>query len=88
MAVKVRFNLAAYRQIRRSQPVESFVGATARRIAAACGGDEAGYFAQTSLGTTRARGVVIAGTYEARKDNAVNNTLVRSLDAGRRGGGA
>ena len=80
---RVKFNLAAYRQIRRSAPVERMLGGKARQIANACGGDDAGYFVQTSLTQTRARAVVIAGTGESIRDNATNNTLVKALDRGR-----
>ncbi len=81
---RVKFNLAAFREIRRASSTERMLGAKARQIAEACGGEDAGYFAQTSLGSGRARGVVIAGTAAAMRDNATNNTLVSNLDAARR----
>lgn len=80
---RIKFNLTAYRQIRRSAPVERMLGGKARQIANACGGDDAGYYTQSSIGATRARAVVIAGSGESIRDNATNNTLVKALDRGR-----
>lgn len=81
--MKLRFNRAAFPQIRRWSSTERMVGARARLVAERCGGEDDGYFVQTSLGRSRARAVVIAGSPQAVRENAVENTLLRSLDAGR-----
>ena len=55
----VRYRMAAYRTIRRSQAVQDELRRRAVRIADAAGGDDAGVYVQTSLGKGRARAVVI-----------------------------
>lgn len=45
--------------------------------------DTSGRFVTSTGLRRRARSAVIAVSYRARRDNSANNTLVRSLDAGR-----
>lgn len=79
--VRIKYNRAAFNQLRTSAAAQADVAARAERIAAACGeGYEA---AITENPRRRARAAVIAITPEAKADNARNQTLIRNLEAGR-----
>lgn len=78
MAVKVKLNIAGFRQLRNE--VVGDLADRAGRIAEACGD---GYVAESETGRNRARAAVIAATPEAQLDNARRNTLINNLGAGR-----
>lgn len=79
---RVDWNMKGFRELRTDPGVLKDMQDRAARIAAAAG---PGY--ETDSGITRGRGraraSVRTGTSEAAVDNAQNNTLLRSLDAGR-----
>lgn len=78
--MRIKYNLDAFEEIRRSPGVTADVNSRAARVAAAAG---EGYESSPYHGRTRNRASVITATHKARLDNAKNNTLLRSLDAGR-----
>ena len=81
MATRLVFNRKAFRQILTDPGVVADMQRRAEAIAEAAG---EGYVAAvTENPHTRARAAVIAASPEAAADNAANNTLLRSLDAGR-----
>lgn len=81
MAVKIRYNRNAFREIRLMPEVAAEVHRRAERIAGAAG---EGYEAfPTQAPRNRARAAVVTTSMRAIRDNARNQTLLRSLDAGR-----
>lgn len=74
------WNIREFEQIRRSPAMMSKLSRASSSIRSSCG---AGYTSSTAQGRTRARAVVSAYTYDARRDNARNNTLLKRLDSGR-----
>lgn len=78
--VRVKMNIAGARAIRNSAEVEGDLMRRAQAIEAAAG---PGYEASSQTGRTRARASVITADFEAIRDNAKNNTLLKSLDRGR-----
>ena len=81
MAVKIRWNIDAFRQIRLEPKVAADVHDRAERVAAAAGG---GYEAfPTANPRNRARAAVVTTSRRAMLDNARNQTLLRSLQAGK-----
>lgn len=81
MADRIVFRLAAFRAIRTAPRVRADLSRRARRVAAAAGRGYVGVDTETPR--NRARSAVVTATAAAEKDNARNNTLLRSLDAGR-----
>ena len=83
--MKFRPNPNALYEVRRLPATQAWVRETCQRIADACGD---GYSWSDQQGrrnpSGRWRGVVAAHSYQARLDNARNNTLVRELARGRR----
>lgn len=81
MAVRIAYNLAAFRELRTSPAVWADIMRRAQAVADAAGeGYEAKEMAQSK---TRARAIVYPETYEAAVDNSENQTLLRALEAGR-----
>lgn len=80
MASKIKWNVKAFRALRLEPGVIADLGERADRIAESAG---PGYEASTFEGKNRGRASVITGDYEAIRDNAKNQTLLRSLDVGR-----
>ena len=81
MAVKIKWNIDAFRQIRLEPKVAADVHDRAERIASAAGD---GYEAfPTQSPRNRARAAVVTTSMKAIRDNARNQTLLRNLDAGR-----
>lgn len=76
----IKWRVAGFRELRLEQGVIDDLGERADRIAAAAG---AGYEPSTFEGRNRGRASVITADRAARRDNAKNQTLLRSLDAGR-----
>lgn len=80
-------NRRAMGEILKSDPVELALFVIADKIKDAC--DPSGhlgpdaYIAVSGKGKSRSRASVIAVTRYARNSNALHNTLLRSLDAGR-----
>lgn len=68
-------------QIRKSPMVAAELKRRAELILAAI--DHEGYEVVTGMGRTRARAAVIARSTYARRSNALHNTLIRHLGAGR-----
>lgn len=77
---KIKWRLAGFRELRLEPGVMADLGERAERIADAAGD---GYEASTFEGKNRARASVITADFDARRDNAKNQTLLRSLDRGR-----
>ena len=80
MAMKIRWNLAGFRELRTSAPVEADILRRAQAVADACGeGFEAELMAESK---TRARAIVKPVTYAAMRQNSTENTILRNLNAG------
>lgn len=77
---RIKWNLPAFRELRLEPGVIDDLGRRAEAIAADAG---PGYEASTFEGRNRGRASVITGDWRSRVDNARNQTLLRSLDAGR-----
>lgn len=77
---RIKWNLPAFRELRLEPGVIADLGERADAIAAAAG---PGYEASTFEGKNRGRASVITGDAASRRDNARNQTLLCSLDAGR-----
>ena len=60
----------------RGQAMQELLGNKARSAAASCG---AGYEADVYVGKNRANASISAETYQAKKDNLKNNTILKSL---------
>lgn len=89
-SVKVKVSAAGARALLRSPGVLSDIGRRAEAIAArACAScspdpmDNEPYTAHAGLGKGRARASVVASSTHGKRDNTKNNTLLKSLDAGR-----
>lgn len=76
----MQWNRNAAREILKSPAVRADIQRRANRVAAAAG---PGFEAWARSGRNRARASVEASTYEARKKNSRENTLLRALEAGR-----
>lgn len=85
--VRIKFNPEAFYDLRRASGVIGDLEERAKRVQEAAGGSAAGYETSSQQGAKRPEGrwraTVITATAEAVADNAKNNTLIRSLDAGR-----
>lgn len=89
---KCRVNPAAANAFRNSGPVASDIESRARAIAADAQAKthesgqafrNPGYAVRTERGKTRCHGLVIAANPHTMSDNRKNNTLLKSIDAGR-----
>lgn len=79
--VKFKFNLAGLNELMKSGEMQSILDGCARRIAAAAG---EGYEAETAHPIQYvAIASAYAGTWDAARDNSENNTLLKSLEAGK-----
>lgn len=75
--VKVELNRSAVRdQLLKSGEMEAICEGYARNIAARCG---SGYAYDTYKGTNRVNAMIYAETYEAKKDNMKNNTILKAV---------
>lgn len=76
MAVRIKWNLRAFRQIRHAYA--GHVEELARQVAAEL---PPGYqvVVQDSPGSQRPRAYIVAHTYEARRDDAKNATLLKKI---------
>lgn len=77
---RIKWNVKAFRELRLEPGVIADLGERAEAIADAAG---PWYEASTFEGRNRGRASVITGDFGAIYDNAKNQTLLRSLDAGR-----
>lgn len=80
-AVRLVFNMRAFRDLRCLPSVQDDMFERAQRIASASG---PGYAAvRTFNPRNRARAAALTRSYAARRDNARNHTLIANLNAGR-----
>jgi hypothetical protein len=77
---RIKWNVKAFRELRLEPGVIADLEARAEAVAAAAG---SGYEASAMAGKNRGRASVITADYAAIRDNAKNQSLLRSLDAGR-----
>lgn len=77
---RIKWRIAGFRELRLDPGVIADLGERAERIADAAGD---GYEASTFEGKNRGRASVITADYDAIRDNAKNQTLLRNLDRGR-----
>lgn len=78
--MKFKWNVGEFQAIRRLPGVAAEINRRAEAIADAAGD---GYEWSAYDGLTRSRAGVVTASFKAIRDNAKNNTLVKSLDAGR-----
>lgn len=76
---RIKWNVKAFRELRLEPGVIADLGERAEAVASAAG---PGYEASTFEGKNRGRASVITADYAAMRDNARNQTLLRSLDSG------
>lgn len=75
MRIRIELNRDAVRdQLLRSEEIQSVCKELADDIALRCG---PGYVADTHVGKNRVNAMVYADTYEARRDNLKNNTILK-----------
>lgn len=85
--IKVQISSRGARAVLNSPEVLADLAGRAERIASAAnsssgvGGE--GYVANSGSGKSRARASVVTGDYEAIRDNARSQTLLKNLDRGR-----
>lgn len=77
---RIKWRLKGFEELRRAPGVRADLKTRAERIAAAAG---EGYEPFVTEGKSRSRGAVVTTTNAAKRDSARNNSLIRSLDAGR-----
>lgn len=74
--VKIELNRAGVAELMKSQEMLSTCESLAQKAAGSLG---EGYEVTTFVGKTRANASVNAVTYQARKDNMENNTILKAL---------
>lgn len=77
--VKFELNKAGVRELLKSAEVQQICMQHANATLQAALGSSDGYIAETRNYPERSGAAVRADTYEARKDNSDNNTLLKSL---------
>lgn len=82
MAGKIRWKIRGFVALRKEPGVLADLERRARDIARAANQSSPGYIPTAQIGKRRSRASVITGDAESRVDNAKNQTLLRSLDAG------
>ena len=78
---KIKWRLKGFEEIRRLPKTKAELKSRADSIAAQAG---EGYEALEGEGKTRSRASVVTTSMRAINDNRKNNTLLRSMDAGKR----
>lgn len=73
---KFKLDKAGVGQLLKSEEMQALVSETVSEIQGRCGD---GYESNTSIGKTRAHGVVVASTAKAKRDNIKNNTLLKAV---------
>lgn len=82
--LRIKLRRAAAGELLRLPGTVARVNKSTEAIAeAANGASKGGYESGSRQGRTRWRGGVVTATYEAILDNARNNTLTKSMDAGK-----
>lgn len=76
---RIKFHTKGFRQLLTSPELDAVLEDEATAIGARAGGEAAGYVSGVNPGRRRSRGYVVTSTAEAIKDNAKNNTLLRSI---------
>lgn len=79
--MKIKFSSREIAQILKSKQVLAEVERRGKLVLAAV--DHDGYELVAGTGKSRGRVSVVARSQYARRSNAIHNTLVRSIDAGR-----
>ena len=74
--VRIKLNSAGIRQMLKSEEMQAAVEAEASRRAEGLG---EGYTVNTYVGRNRCNAEIRAESYQARKDNLRNNTLLRVI---------
>jgi hypothetical protein len=80
--VRIVLNSAGIVELLQSEPIRADLERRAKAVAEAAGG-EPDYQADAWIGKDRARGTVRTATHKARRDEANDRTLTRSIDAAR-----
>lgn len=78
---KIKWNIPAFEEVRRLPKVKAELESRAESIAAQAG---EGYEMRSGEGKTRSRASVVTTTADSMRDNRKNNTLLKSIDAGKR----
>lgn len=78
--VKIELNRDGVRQLLRSQEMQDICKQEAQTIANSCGD---GYGVDSYTGKTRCNAMVWADTWEAKRDNLENNTLIKAVGGGK-----
>lgn len=73
---KIELNRAGVRELLRSDEMRRICADRAEQIARRCG---EGYESDTYTGKNRVNAAVYANTYQAKADNARNNTILKAL---------
>ncbi|ALJ20380.1 hypothetical protein [Microbacterium sp. No. 7] len=81
--LRIQINSDGAKALLQSAAVQADLMGRAQSIAAAAGGEEAGFVAEPSVSPDRASAQVITTTYAARAREARDRTLTRAIDAGR-----
>jgi hypothetical protein len=79
------FNVEGFEQVRRSPEVEKELQAIVDEVMAQVQGDDREYAGGVEDGRTRSRGYVVTANFEAIKDEAHKNLLLRALGGVHRG---
>ena len=74
--LKVKLNKAGVRAMLRSEEMRAICEKHASDIARRCG---EGYETDSFVGRNRVNAMVSASTYEAKRDNAENNTILKAV---------
>ena len=73
---KFKLDKAGVGQFLKSEPMQALISQKVSEIHGRLG---EGYASNTSVGKTRAQGIVIAETKKAKRDNLKNNTILKAL---------
>ena len=78
--VVIKLNREGVRQLLRSQEMQDICKQEAQAIANTCGD---GYDMDVYTGKNRCNAMVWADTWEAKRDNFENNTLIKAIGGGK-----
>lgn len=73
---KVKLNSSGVRQLLKSEPMKAIITSEATAIRNRCG---PGYEQDLRVGKNRVNAMIWAETYEAKKDNSENNTILKAV---------
>lgn len=79
---RIKWRMKGFKELRLEQGVLDDLDERAHAIARAANLSSPGYFPSSQFGKRRSRASVITGDAGSMIDNAKNQTLLRSLDAG------